>query len=271
MLKTIRCLAWLLGVFSLVGCSSSICNSWRCKAVIGTAEVISAPARWVAYATNDHRRNVKDKENLRRLQAGDPETVVRCVVGGYCLMPSGTDDKTFKATYDRAIDLVISWWGENPQPAQIPILMAAYNKKGRTFLYKPNPSEAEKYFRLAASLAIDPRIVSGLKSPDFWASNWSEGHYTDMAESVQTALMMLHHAGDEGHSDSLDAFQCQAIAAWPPAWMNDAATENKSLINSCETAYNSLFQTIHKRRPANRKTFVVVPGVLDPVVEGPAS
>jgi len=118
--------------------------------------------------------------------------------------------------------------------------MVAYLRKGES-LMKSDPAQADFLLRQAAAWSTDPRIVEGLKAPDFGATNYNDSYYNDIAESIQENLMILRYRGIAGRQPDLNILKdhCQAIAAWPPAWIEEF--NNSNLSSACWSASRELF------------------------------
>jgi len=263
--KRLRWIAVASGLW-LAGCASQNCNilstshSFGCKAMYVALAVPALPVALASNAMDNHRDRKRQEETWRLLQANDPATVARCALG--CYLPEKLGKEQDFAAFERSVELVIAWWGEHPEPAQMPVLMKAYAYKGAK-LADTDPVQAEVFLRKAAALAADPRMTKALDSFEYSAYVYNQGYYDDVAENIQVSLIVLRYRGIPGRAPAPEVLKdrCQAIAAWPPAWMTSGADYHLELI--CGLAYSRVFD---KWSPTG--TPAVVKGVLDPVAAG---
>ncbi|WP_266158834.1 hypothetical protein [Dyella silvatica] len=167
------------------------------------------------------------------------------------------DDMAAKqAAHEQSADQLITWWGDDPPSEQMPELLKAYFYKG-TRRMTSDPTQADVYLRKAAGLAADPRIVPRLNAYDV-------SYFDYLAKNIQADLMLLRYRGtrDRQPEPSVLKDRCQAIAAWPPAWMTSAANDNLRL--ACVQAYRQQFDI---RLPPSG-THAVIDGIADPIVPG---
>lgn len=260
-----RRLRWMVIASSLLlaGCATQNCNilstshSFGCNAMYAALIVPAIPVALVSSAAETHRDHVRLSETWRLLQANDPPTVAHCVLG--CDLPEKVKREQQDAFYERNVEQVIAWWGEHPEPAQLPILMKAYTYKGARRM-KDDPLQAEMYLRKAAALSADPRMAKALESSEFHADAYNENYYDDLVERIQAGLITLRYRGVPGRDPRPQVLQdrCQAVAAWPSAWMTTGAKYKLEL--ACDFAYSSVFGKV---APMGQPG--VVDGVLDPV------
>jgi len=274
--KTTRFAGWaasLLGALSIsgcTGCGSAAMGSGNsaCWAPVIAGAVLVAPvavpAQLLFNAADKHRENAKRDENWRKMLAEDPATVAICVIG--CDWPevsTDADRQRQREVYRHGVDLVIAWWGENPQPSQIPALMVAYYRKGAR-LMKSDPAQADFFLRQAAVWSTDPRIVQGLKEREFGGTRYNDYFYNEIVSWTQENLMILRYRGIDGRQPDPDILKdrCQAIAAWPPAWNQEYSSTNPD--SACRSAYKELFE---KKFPTDMPT--ITDSVIDPVRKQP--
>lgn len=234
-----------------------------------------------------------------------------------CTWPSGIDAKKMMVVRLRSADQIISWWADKPSPAQLSVLLEAYRVKGESYLnvdlhsfdpwadpqrnqikgYVPaDPARAEALLREAAKLAVDPNLGAGLIATDYYPDASDEGELAWMRggrkrlyeygmRAIQGDLMILRYRQDSGHPPTPESFQCQAVAAWPPAsisiplWVvkkSDAQSggdkqlelandRRRMLQGACSDAYQSLFG---KGLTASQVSAMpIVPGIYQPVSE----
>lgn len=252
----------------LGGCATDHCNilstnhSFGCNAMYAALIVPMVPVALVSNAVDDRRDSARRADRWRRLQAGEPAAVAACALGCYDL-PEKLSKETKDAVYERSIEQVIAWWGAHPLPTQMPALMKAYFYHGATLLTS-DPMQAEAYLRKAAALAADPRIAPALNSSEFGADHFNESYYDMLAESIQADLMVLRYRGIPGRPPDPAVLKdhCQAVAAWPPAWMTTEAKYNLQL--ACEFAYMRQFDD--KLPPSGIPA--VIDGIADPLLPG---
>lgn len=251
----------------LGGCATDHCNilssshSLGCNAMYAALIVPMVPVALVSNAVDDRRDNARRADRWRRLQAGEPAAVAACALGCYDL-PDKLSKETQHAVYERSIEQVIAWWGAHPLPAQMPVLMKAYFYKGAT-LMDSDPTQAEAYLRKAAALAADPRMAPALNSTEFAADHFNESYYDELAERIQAHLIVLRYRGIAGRpaNPAVLKDRCQAVGAWPPAWMSTEAKYNLQL--ACDFAYIEQFD---KLSPSGIPA--VIDGIADPIVPG---
>jgi hypothetical protein len=212
----------------------------------GSALVSGAMEHW-----RDGRQRA---DTWRRLQASEPATVAACVIG--CYLPTDVDATARNLAYERSVEQVITWWDRAPQTSQLPVLMKAYLHRGEAKM-ESNPLQAEADLRKAAALAADPRIAAALDSGEFGASKYNESYYDDLAQSIQANLIVLRYRGIPGRQADPAVLKdrCQAISAWPPAWMKDAEFTKIDMKSACSMAYRRQFN--HTLPPDG------MPGVID--------
>lgn len=249
----------------LSGCATSNCNilssnhSLGCNAMYAALAVPMAPVALVSNAVDDQRDSARRAEKWRRLQAGEPAAVAACVLGCYDL-PEKLGKETEHAVYEHSVEQVIAWWGDHPLPSQMPALMKAYFYKGAT-LMSSDPIQAEVYLRKAAALSVDPRMAPALSSTEFGADHNNSSYYDQLAEDIQANLIVLRYRGVPGRQPEPAVLKdrCQAVAAWPPAWMEMDAKYNLQL--ACAFAYMRQFEG--KLAPSGVPA--VIDGVADPL------
>jgi nucleotide-binding universal stress UspA family protein len=222
----------------------------------GSALVSNAMEGW-----RDSRQRA---DTWQRLQANEPATVATCVIG--CDLPVDLDATTRDAALERSVKQVITWWGRAPQPSQMPSVMKAYLSSGEAMM-QSDPAGAEAALHQAAALAADPRIVPALDSAEFGASQYNESYYDDVAERIQANLIVLHYRGLPGRQPDPSVLKdrCQAITAWPAAWMQGPEFAREDLKRACSMAYMRQFN--NAMPPTDVPT--VIDGVADPSVGGP--
>jgi hypothetical protein len=252
------------GSLLLTGCASGNCNilstshSFGCTAMYAALAVPMAPVALASNAMDDHRNKAWREDVWRHLQANEPAAVATCVLD--CLnLPDRLSRQTQHEVYERSVEQVIAWWGEHPEPAQLPALMKAFYYKG-TMMMDTDPTQAEVYLRKSAALSVDPRMTAALNTPDFGARINNMSYYDELAENIQANLIVLRYRGLPGREPERAALKdrCQAVAAWPPAWMTSEVKDN--LQRACEFAYIKQFD---KLAPSGIP--VVVEGVVDPL------
>ncbi|SFR94721.1 hypothetical protein SAMN05216570_1038 [Dyella sp. OK004] len=251
----------------LAGCATNNCNilstshSFGCNAMYAALIVPAVPIGLASNAIDNQRDRSRRADTWRRLQANDPATVAHCVLG--CYLPEKLSKEAEHAAFERSVEQVIAWWGDHPQPSQMPILMRAYLYKGGTMMTS-DPTQAETYLRKAAALSVDPRIAAALNSTEFNAYVYNQPFYDEIAETIQAQLITLRYRGMLGREadPSILKDHCQAVAAWPPAWMKMEAGYN--LQRACASAY---MQQYHDKLPPSG-TPAVIDGVLDPIAPG---
>ncbi len=227
------------------GCGSFVGNGLTCAGL----KVVATPimvADHIAQPFRDTRVKISPAElarrqdNYRRLQAGDPEAIAACAM--HCWIYPAV---TFEVEYAQELASsrkVIGWWGAHPEPEQLPVLVRSYELLAGE-LKTSDPAQAEAYLRQAALWLTDPRIEAGLTSPRYGANlefgttepvagqPYDRNYYNAFAQAVQSSLMLLRYRGRPGRAPdpSILTTHCQAIAAWPPAWMSaeQAATTLK--------------------------------------------
>lgn len=249
----------------LTGCATSNCNilstshSLGCNAMYAALAVPMVPVALVSNAVDDRHDNAQRADTWRRLQAGEPAAVAACVLGCYNL-PEKVSRETEHAVYEHSVEQVIAWWGDHPEPAQMPALMKAYFYKGATVMAS-DPIQAEVYLRKAAALSVDPHIAPALSSTEFGASRNNTSYYDDLAENIQARLIVLRYRGIPGREPEPAVLKdrCQAVAAWPPAWVTTEAKYNLQL--ACAFAYMEQFEG--KFAPSGVPA--VIDGVADPL------
>lgn len=249
----------------LSGCATSNCNilssdhSLGCNAMYAALAVPMVPVALVSNAVDDQRSSAQRAEKWRHLQAGEPAAVATCVLGCYDL-PEKLSKETRHAVYERSVEQVIAWWGDHPLPSQMPALMKAYFYKGATMMTS-DPIQAEVYLRKAAALSVDPHIAPALSTPEFGADRNNTSYYDDLAENIQARLIVLRYRGIPGREPEPAVLKdrCQAVAAWPPAWVTTEAKYNLQL--ACAFAYMEQFEG--KLAPSGVPA--VIDGVADPL------
>lgn len=257
----------LVGALVLLGgCSNcnilSSNNSLGCKTGMAAGMVVLAPVALASNAMDSHRDRVREADNLKLLQKGDPLMTARCVLR--CNLPEKLDRDTYLALYRGSVDKVIAWWGDHPLPTQKPVVMVAFLRKAAR-LRDSDPVQSEAWLRKAAALSVDPETGASLSSTEFGAYTWSTGSYTEAARDIQSDLMLLRYKGIPGRAADEGALtqRCQAIAAWPPAWLaepGEKVAAADALQTACRSAYSDQFHTyrLEDTRP-------LVEGILDPL------
>lgn len=224
-----RRLRWIVAASGLLaGCATQNCNilsrshSFGCNAMYAALMVPALPVALASNAMDSHREYKRTEETWRLLQANDPATVAHCALG--CYLPEKLSKEQDFAAFERSVEQVVAWWGEHPEPAQMPVLMKAYAYKGAK-LADTDPVRAEDFLRKAAALAADPRMAKALDSVEYSAYVYNYGYYDDVAENIQASLIALRHRGIPGRAPAPEVLEdrCQAIAAWSPAWMTTDA------------------------------------------------
>lgn len=269
--KTIHLAGWVALVSTLfvsgcASCGSVLSSSRSCDVplVVGAilAAPVAGPAVLLSNGAKEYRENRKQAENWRLLQAGDPATVAACVIG--CDLPSASTDEEKqqrREVFRHGTELVISWWSEDPLPAQIPALMIAYYRKGAQ-LMKSDPAQADSLLRKAAAWSTDPRIKQGLEMSEFGAAKYNHNRYNGIVESIHEKLIILRYHGVPGRNPNPNILKdsCQAITAWPPAWKQNSSSKSLrlDLIPACNSAYRELFG---KRLPDDMP--IITDSVLD--------
>lgn len=218
------------------------------------------PVALVSNAVDDQRDSARRAEKWRHLQAGEPDAVAACVLGCYDL-PEKLSKETEHAVYEHSVEHVITWWGDHPLPSQMPALMKAYYYKGATMMAS-DPVQAELYLRKAAALSVNPQITPALNSREFGAYRNNLSYYNELAEDIQANLIVLRYRGIPGREPDPAVLKdrCQAIAAWPPAWMDSEAKYNLQL--ACAFAYMRQFEG--KLAPSGVPA--MIDGVVDPLL-----
>jgi len=230
-------------------CSIFYSDPWWCapqNAAVVAVVAVSSPYLYASEKIDTFQRNNEEaKSEMAAREAviasDDVKATLNCLAecATYYTLEDRQELKRLSA------QRVIEWWGDNPEPEQLPLLMMAHAEIASQAWYGDDLPTAEDHYLRAAALAADPRIVEGALSERYLSGyQFRDGVVHDYdAQYIQKRLQVINYHLRHGQEPAVQIINdCRPIGPWPSAWHanDDANAAAEVMTDICRDAYKDV-------------------------------